>query len=186
MAMVRVKGSKITSKLAFIDQQYGPARRADVIAAVSTADREALRLVLEVGWYPQELYARLLSAMGQVLAPGDPQLYARIGHYTAEHQFSHSYKSYRASEVAEMLHNMVPVHSMLNDPGAMSVSMEGPGRATIVVSQPPSTSTICAVSRAFYQRAFELQGAREVSVQEPECTGPGQAACRFEIRWTES
>lgn len=183
--MDRVKGSKITSKLAFIDQQYGPARRTEVAAAMSPEDQHALRLVLEVGWYPLPLYARLLETMGRVLAPGDPSLYARIGRHTAEHQFSHAYKAYRASDVAEMLENMVPVHAMLNDPGAMAVRMEGPEHAVILVTQPPSTPTICAVSRAFYQRAFELHGARAVSVSEPECSGRGQPACRFEIRWDQ-
>ena len=183
--MVRVKGSKISSKLAFVEKEYGPARRADVVAAMSPEDQEALHLVLEVGWYPQDLYARLLETMGRVLAPGDPTFYSRIGRHTAEHQFSHSYKAYRASDLAQMLQNMVPVHSTLNEPGVMTARMEGPDRAVIVVTQPPSTPTICAVSRAFYQRAFELHGATAVSVSEPECTGTGQAACRFEIRWSQ-
>ncbi len=181
--MDRVKGTKITSKLAFIDQEYGVRRRAEVIAAMTREDQDTLRLVLDVGWYPQALYARLLETMGAVLAPGDLSLYGRIGRHTAEHQFSHSYKAYRAADLAQMLENMVPVHSMLNEPGTMQVAMDGPQCARIVVSEPRSTPTICAVSRAFYQRTFELHGAREVSVSEPACSGLGQPACRFEIHW---
>jgi hypothetical protein len=182
--MTKVKGSKITSKFSYLKSKHGTQSKAEVLAALDEGDRQALRLVLDVGWYPQELYVRLLSAICQTLGGGDEGIYAQIGEHTADHQFSHNYRAYHAGDLKETLENMVPLHSRLNDPGAMEVSLPEAGRATIVVSAPTSDPVICAVSRAFYRRALELHGVHDVQVRETECSGRDDRRCRYEIRWT--
>ena len=182
--MVRVKGSKISSKLSYLKAKHGADAWGKVLASMSAEDQRALALVLDVSWYPQDLYERVLKAICRTMARGDESIYARIGEYTAEHQFSHLYRAYRTSDLAQTLQNMVPLHAKLNDPSGMEVSLEGPGRATLVVTAPPSTPVICAVSRAFYRSAVERHGVSSVEVHETQCSGRGDEVCRFEIRWT--
>ena len=182
--MTNVKGSKITSKLSYLTNTYGDGAPAQVLSWLSEDDRKALGLVLEVGWYPQDLYVRLLTAICETVGRGDGGIYGEIGEYSADHQFNHSYRVYRASDIYQTLQNMVPVHAKLNQPSGMEVVVNEPGRATLLVTAPPSDPVICAVSRGFYRRVMELHGAGDVRVLEPSCSGRGAASCRFEIQWT--
>jgi predicted hydrocarbon binding protein len=182
--MTKVKGSKITSKLSYLKSTHGDGAQAHVLAWLSAEDREALGLVLEVGWYPQDLYVRLLTAICETVGGGDERIYTAIGEYSADHQFNHSYRVYRAGDIHETLQNMVPIHAKLNEPGGMEVEIKEPGKATLLVTAPPSDPVICAVSRGFYRRVMHLHGARDVQVVEPTCSGRGARSCRFEIQWT--
>jgi V4R domain-containing protein len=184
--VVKVKGSKLTAKFAYLKSRHGEASVGEALATMSAADQKALGLVLDVSWYPQDLYERLLKAIGATVGHGDEAVYTRIGEHSAEHQFSHIFRAYRAAELEETLRNMVPVHAKLNEPSGMQILLPGPGRATIVVSAPRSTPVICAVSRGFYRRTVELHGARDVEVRETTCSGRGEPVCRFEIRWSAS
>jgi hypothetical protein len=182
--MASVKGSKITSKLSYLAERHGESSPARVLAALDEEDRKTLQFVMEVGWYPQDLYERLLKAICRTVGEGDDGILAQIGAFSADHQFSRVYRVYRSADLVETLQNMVPIHAKLNQPSGMKVSIEGPGQSTIVVTDPPATPVICAVSSGFYRRVLELHGAREVDVREPACSGRGDAACQFELRWT--
>lgn len=182
--MTKVKGSKITSKFSYLATTYGEAAQATVLSWLSEDDRKALGMVLDVGWYPQDLYVRLLTAICETVGGGYERVYTEIGEFSADHQFNHSYRVYRASDIQQTLQNMVPVHAKLNEPSGMEVLFTEPGKATLVVTAPPSNSVICAVSRGFYRRVMELHGAVDAQVLEPSCSGRGARSCRFEIQWT--
>jgi hypothetical protein len=184
--MTKVKGTKITSKVAFLKVVHGDDAAARVVASMSAEDQQTLRFILDVGWYPQDLYERLLKAICRTVAAGDADVYRLLGRHSAEHQFSHAYRAYNTADLAESLQNMVPVHARMNDPGAMEVSLDGSTHATILVTAPPSSAVICAVSRAFYERVVELHGGAGVKVEEPECSGRGEHRCRYELSWRPS
>jgi hypothetical protein len=78
---------------------------------------------------------------------------------------------------------MAPMHGMLNRPGEMTVERRAEGHVTLLVSAPGGHTQSCRLARAFYQRAVELRGGREVTVREVECSGRDAPACRFEVRW---
>jgi hypothetical protein len=182
--MAKVKGSKINSKFSYLRDRLGDDARGHVLSWLSPEDQQALGLVLDVGWYPQDLYVRLLTAICETVGGGEPAIYGEIGAYSADHQFNHSYRVYRAADLEETLRNMVPIHAKLNEPAAMEVVIEGPGKATLVVTQPPSDPVSCAVSRGFYRRVLELHRVTGIQVVESSCSGLGGACCRFEMRWT--
>jgi len=182
--VAKVKGTKITSKMDFVRDVYGDEGAGEVGAALSEEDREAVRTALEIGWYPHELYERLLRAVVDGPGKGDEAVLDRIGRHNAERQAEGAYKVYyRSKDPQAVLESMVPMHSMLNDPGAMSVDPRGEGHLSILVEEPPGDALVCRVARAFYQRSIELCGARAVTVRELECSGRGGAHCRFEVRW---
>lgn len=179
--MAKVKGSKLSSKFSFLRSEFGEAMAADVLAAMSEADRAELSSIIDLRWYPIELYDRLLHAIVRVAGRGDEAILDRAGAHSAEHQLSNIYSAYKRDELVRMLKNMVPMHSHMNDPGKMEVTTSGPATCTIVVTEPRSTLASCRVSRAFYQRVAEIAGAKDVRVSEPTCTARGDDACRFEI-----
>ena len=183
--MANVKGTKITSKMAFVRDVYGDEGAEQVARVLSAEDREAVRTALEIGWYPHELYERLLQAVVEGPGRGDEAVLDRIGRHNAERQAGGAYKVYyRSKDPRAVLESMVPMHSMLNDPGAMSVEPRSDGHLSILVEEPPGNALVCRVARAFYQRSVELCGAGSVTVREMECSGLGDPRCRFEVRWS--
>jgi predicted hydrocarbon binding protein len=181
--MSKVKGTKISSKLAFVKDKFGEEALSNVIASMLVSDQEILHFLLDTGWYPIELYERVLRAICKVAAGGDMSIYSKIGEHSAEHNLNNAYRAFRSKDPIKLLENMVPMHSMLNDPGEMEVIKEQEGRCVIKVTKPRSTNIICRISRAFYQRVVELCGASNVRVLETKCSGRGDEFCQFDISW---
>ncbi|MCI0489711.1 MAG: hypothetical protein L0229_24240 [Blastocatellia bacterium] len=181
--MSKVKGSKISSKLAFVRDEYGETALIDLIRSLEPADQESLRMVLDTGWYPIELYERVMRAICRTAAAGDEAVYTRIGYHSAEEVLSNTYKVFRGKNPVDLLNKMIPMHSMINDPGEMEVVSERDGQCTIKVLKPRSMPVICQVARAFYHRAVEMCGGMEVQVRETQCSGLGDSFCQFDIKW---
>lgn len=182
--MAKVKGTKITSKLEFVRDVYGDEGAEQVAAALSAEDRQATRTAIEIGWYPHELYERVLRAVVDGPGRGDEAVLDRIGRHNADRQADGAYKVYyRSKDPLAVLESMVPMHSMLNDPGRMTVEPRSEKHLAIMVEEPPGNALVCRVARAFYQRSVELCGASSVAVRELQCSGRGDERCRFEVRW---
>ena len=182
--MAKVKGTKITSKLAFVRAQLGEDAEARVLAALSEEDRDEVRRTIEIGWYPQELYERLVRAVVDAGADGDLKVLDRMGAYSAEAQGRGAYRTFfRAKDPAGLLQSMAPMHAMLNKPGEMTVEPRANGHVTMRVKSPQGNADVCRLAQGFYRRAVELCGVKDVTVREVECSGSGAEACRFEVRW---
>ena len=181
--MSKVKGSKITSKLAFVRNEYGEAALTAMVRSMEPTDQESLRMVLDTSWYPIELYERVIRAICHTAASGDETVYTRIGYHSAEEVLNNTYKVFRGKNPVDLLNKMVPMHSMMNDPGEMEVRSERDGQCTIKVLKPRSMPVICRVARAFYHRAVELCGGTAVQVSEVHCSGEGESFCQFDIKW---
>jgi predicted hydrocarbon binding protein len=176
-----VKGSKISSKLAFVEKHYGPQALQQLLGSLSSEDRASLANVIDLKWYPFELYDHVLRAIVSVNAKNDESVLDRIGAHSAEHQLNNIYSAYKREDLIRMFRNMVPMHAHMNDPGQMEVTIGGAAACTIIVTEPRSTASACRVSRAFYKRVAEMAGAKDVRVNETTCTSRGDDACRFEI-----
>lgn len=182
--MAKVKGTKITSKLAFVRSELGEDAEARVLAALSEEDRDEVRRTIEIGWYPQELYERLVRAVVDAGADGDLKVLDRMGAYSAEAQGRGPYRTFfRAKDPEGLLQSMAPMHAMLNKPGEMTVEPRRNGHVTMRVKSPEGNADVCRLAQGFYRRVVELCGVKDVTVREPECSGHGAPACRFEVRW---
>ncbi len=183
MTSVKVKGTKITSKLEFVRTVFGPEAVDRLLAALPEQDRAEARGLLEFAWYRQDLYDHVVDTIRTLLAGGDPAVFERMGRYSAEHQLGGSYKASLKPDIVKSLRNQAPVHAMLNDPGRMEVEFPRDGECRLIVSAPKSSAAGCAIARAFYKRALELQGARDIAVLEPRCSAMGAPACEFHLSW---
>ena len=182
--MARIKGTKLTTKLAFLERHYPPEARERVFAALDEGDRRILDGLLSNGWYPSELYERLVAAIVEQAAGGDAGALDRMGRETAEAQAGSAYSGYfRSQGPRQLLERMAPMHAQLNDPGVMEIVPEGEQALTIVVRSPQGARCSCRIARAFYGRAVEMSGAQGVEVVETSCSGEGADACRFAVSW---
>lgn len=183
----RVKGGKIREKLAFVEKRWGEPMRRRVVESLPPEDRAQLSLVLDIGWYPLDLYDRLLEAIVEVAGGSDAAVLDRMGRSAAEYQAESAYRVYfRKNDPLALVRAMAPMHAQLNDPGRMEVVEHGDRHLELVVHDPPGTEAACRVARAFYGRALELCGARLVHVEETACQAEGDPACRFQLQWRGS
>lgn len=180
----KVKGTKLGAKLVFLRETQEAGVAESVISSMDDEDQRMLKAVYDVGWYPIELYVRLIEAIVEVAANGNEQILDELGRHSAE-KVAASYPSYyRSRQPLPVLERMVPVHRQLNEPGEMSVSRLGPTRVEILVKEPTSFPKMCRVARAFYRQTLELCGVANVRVEEPICSAEGQDHCRFLLSWT--
>lgn len=181
--MASVKGGKISSKLAFVKEIYGPEVLQKVIASLPQPDQLQLKLVLDTGWYDFDLYRRVNEAVCKIAAGGDPTVYERMGWHSAESAFGKTYKVFLAKNVKEMLDRIESMHMLRNQPAELKVEHLNEGNCRVRVVSPKSTVEICRVNKGFYERAFQLAGAKVVVVRETKCTGKNDPECVFEISW---
>lgn len=180
----RIKGTKIKSKLAFVEGSLGAETLEAVIDHLPPEIREDLRRVLDLGWYPIRLYNQLLEAIVEVAGGGDQAVVDQMGRETAEYQARHAYSVYfRNGDPRALLQAMVPMHSQINQPGRLELVDHGERSLSLLVFEPPTTLLSCRLARAFYQRAMELVGGDSARVIESACRARGDEHCRFDMRW---
>lgn len=180
----RIKGTKIKSKVAFVEKTYGSQALQGVLGRLTADDRKSLKSILDIGWYPIGLYDRLLEAIVAGAGAGDPEVLDRMGREAADYQAEHAYGAYfRRKDPRSLLESMIPMHSQINDPGEMQIVDRGERRLSLIVAAPPTTELACRVARAFYQRAVELVGGAAARVVESACQARGDEHCRFDVRW---
>jgi hypothetical protein len=179
----RVKGTKITSKLAFVRHTFGDSIAAEVVASLPAEDRVMLENLVHTEWYSVDLYARVLEAVCTIAADGNLSIYDQIGSYSADHQIQGTYAAFAAEDPMRVLRKSARMHGLLNDPAEMEFEVGGERACALLVREPRSTSVICRVARAFYKRLVERTGVSHVTVDEPFCSGRGAPLCRFEIAW---
>jgi predicted hydrocarbon binding protein len=181
--MGRVKGGKISNKLAFLKDNYGEAMIRRVIDSMDSMDQLSLKIILDTAWYEIELYDRLMTAICKTAAAGDESVYTSIGHYSAEQSFTNVYKAFRGKSPEDLLRKIVSMHAMRNDPADMKIVHQEASHCVVRIIEPRSTVVICKVAHGFYVRAVELCGASDVRVKEISCSGKGQPFCQFDLRW---
>jgi predicted hydrocarbon binding protein len=182
--MDKVKGGKISSKLAFVREVYGQEMLAKLIDSFPPQDQLQLKIVLETKWYSLDLYEQVILAVCKIAGNGDQAVYAQMGRHSAELAFNGAYRAFRAKNPVDLSRRFVLMHKLRNDPAETEVSVEE-GRCIVKVTKPRSTVEICRVSKAFWERSVELAGGRNVEVREPRCMGRGDLACLFEISWKD-
>ena len=182
--MSKVKGTKIKSKLRFLEDEYGIGAVDEVLAGLAATDRARLRSVVDLGWYDMEIFAKLLDAIVQVIAKGNEEILERMGRYGAEDLSLHAYKVYfRSGDPEVVLSKMIPIHASLNDPGEMEIERLHDKQLNVIVKAPRSADSHCRVAGAFYRRSVELCGVANVSVEETACSAQGAPACVFRVSW---
>ncbi|HMG33323.1 MAG TPA: hypothetical protein VKM94_05240 [Blastocatellia bacterium] len=181
--MGRVKGGKISSKIAFIREYYGEEMIQKIVASMTPRDQAELKLILDTAWYSIDLYDRFVVAICDVAASGDSSVYEKIGFHSADLAFSTTYKTFRGKNPTDLFEKTLSMHAMRNDPAEMKVISQQDGACIVRIAQPRSTVALCSLARAFYVRAIELCGQSNVRVRETSCSGRHEAYCQFEIAW---
>jgi hypothetical protein len=82
--MAKIKGSMLVNRLKFIDERGNPEKKQKVISLLSPEfQKEVLKGILAVTWYPLDYVTQIVKAIDQVLGKGDMGLYEDIGYHSA-------------------------------------------------------------------------------------------------------
>jgi hypothetical protein len=182
-----VKGTVLTSRLAFVRDRGGEAAAERVIARLPPEDQEVLGgIVLAVGWYPFETNERLDAAIAAEFGRGD-SIYRELGAQSAIDSFKNTQKNLaRSRDAHALLKQTAQIHRLFKSTGSMSYEQVAPTRATLrTVDCDGFSRADCLTNLGWLEKALELVGVRASRVIEIACRARGDKACEYRCEWAE-
>jgi uncharacterized protein (TIGR02265 family) len=185
MVGVRIKGSVLKSRLAFVLDLAPEGGVARVLARLSPHDQEQLRTLLATKWYPFEIGRNLDDAIVAELGRGRPAFFEELGVASAEKNLGSVHKDFLVPGNPHAFLERTPmIYSFYYDKGRRDYKKVGPNEAVLTTHDAETFSVPdCATVVGWHRRALEMCGAREAWVEEEECRARGGAVCRYRLRW---
>jgi len=152
--------------------------------ALGEADRDALRGLDRRGWYPFGALVRLDRTIARLTAPGDDDVYERIGRWSARHRTESLEPHARLHSVHGFLSRLADQHPRLHNFGEAAYVRHGFGEGRLAFSQYPEIDgSFCRASLGYLRGAVEMVSGHAAMVEERTCQGRGQPACAYWISW---
>jgi uncharacterized protein (TIGR02265 family) len=184
--MQQVKGSVLKARLAFVEEHAGPDGLTRVLELLAPDEREQLRTVLTMKWYPFELGRRLDDAIVQAVGGGRREFFERLGEASAEKNLTTLHRSFLVSgDPHGFLAKAPQIYDLYYETGRRAYQRTGEKEGVLTTSDAETFSAPdCLTVVGWYRRALELCGATAVRVVEEECRATGGAVCRYRVSWT--
>lgn len=182
----QVKGALVTSVLTFVGDRLGKTVRDTVLSALDREDRSRLALVFDAGWYPLSAHLALIEGIATLResAAARTSLLTSLGRHLADHLSKTVYRTYlRPADPETLLDRLASIHDQTYRPASLDVVVVARGEADLLVREPATTAANCVVKAAFFRRALEVAGAKDVTVRELSCRERGADSCRFRVSW---
>lgn len=179
------KGTNFLRVRAFLTARFGPNAWKELVATFSADEQDTLASIVTVGWYSQELDARLLLKADQIFGHGDTQLATELGRFAAEMDLNGIQRMFlRLANPVIVLEKSRDYWSRFNTTGIWTVERLSP-LAAIGTLRGCGTPSLCkcALVSAYIVRMFELVGAERMTFEHTACRCRGEAACVFEGAW---
>jgi uncharacterized protein (TIGR02265 family) len=183
--MQQVKGSVLKTRMAFVEEEFGPGAGERVLASLSEEDRRALHMLYTIRWYPFDLVTRLDDAIVAVLGKGDTALFERLGAASAEKNLATLHKNLLApGDPHAFLQKAETIYALYYESGRREYERTGEAAGAITTHGAATFSrTDCQTVVGWYRRALELCGTTNVRVTESSCRAKGAEVCRYEFAW---
>jgi hypothetical protein len=178
--MARVKGAHVINAVKIL---RGSRERALAVLP-PTLHRYLEERILPSTWYPFEEHIELLRAVATLLGGGAP--WELMGRGTARMDLSGIYKSHlRPGDAARTLHAMAAMWRSAHDTGELTITVDGPTRATARLRgfQPRSVE-ICGICTGYLLESVSMALKREPRVAHAHCRVRGAAECVWDIDWS--
>ena len=183
--MQQVKGSVLKSRLAFVEEQSGPAGLERVLADLGPEDRDALKSVLTVKWYPFELGKRLDDAIVRIVGGGDPRYFERLGVASAQRNLTTLHQAFLTrGDPHAFLAKARTIYALYYETGRREYERTGEKTGVLTTWEAETFSAPdCLTVIGWYKQALEMCGAAGVTMVEEECRATGGAVCRYRVSW---
>lgn len=181
------KGVGFTNVKAFTERRFGDDAWERLVSAMDEADREELRAVISMGWYPLALYARLIRALDRMFGAGDLALIAELGRFEAERDLTTIHRVLlRLANPAFIVEKTGEYWQRFHDTGRWDIRRRSPTSFTGTLSGWGYVDeALCLELESYMVRCLELVGAKNVSMHHPRCRGRGHDDCFFEATYGE-
>lgn len=184
--MARIKGTAMLNSVKFLRANF----KEQALKLLPPEQHKYLNgRILVSTWYPEEDNLAIMRVLARIMKEnvkdvGD-DVYAYMGHYVAQADFSTFYSNLvRPDDPEETLRRAPVAWRMYHDSGSFSVSIQGPGRARAELSDyGMSSKEMCSLLKGFHERMLIMAGAQEVSSKEVNCRNRGDRTCVWEMRW---
>ena len=181
---MRIKGTSISSLLAFLEGEYGSARLKDFIGTLDPDLRKRCEgLVLASAFYPVEELESLARKARQHFG-GDETFYERSGAHNASFGLTGVHKALIARATPlDFLRAAERSWSQFVDEGVVDANLVGDGKVRLRYEALRGSEVRCARATGFLRRSLELVNAQKLAVLKTACTEKGGAFCEWNITW---
>jgi hypothetical protein len=182
---IRVKGSVLLSRLAFVHEQAGEPAVARVLARLPARHRAHAESLLPSSWYPFDLSRQLDAAIMEELGGGRSDFFLRLGAASAERNLTGVHKGFLVPGDAHRFLAQAPqIYAFYYDKGRRRYERTGEKEAVLVTEEAETFSAPdCMTVVGWHVKALEMCGIRGVRMVEEECRARGGAVCRYRVRW---
>jgi len=181
---VKVKGTSLSSLLAFLEAEYGAPRTKEFVSSLDPDLRKRCEgLILASAFYPvEELEA--LATRSRSHFGGDETFYERSGAFNASFGLAGVHKALLARPTPlDFLRAAERAWGQFVDEGRVNVEQVGDGKVRIRIEGIRGSEVRCPRITGFLNRSLTLAGARELAVQKTSCTVKGHAFCEWSVAW---
>lgn len=183
----KVKGIEIATLIRNLKKRFGDDGFRAVLNQLKEGEREIFDgTISPIKWYETELHTRLLSAIHDVYGGSDYSLIQELGRQSAEAMFNGVFRIFLSFvNPRSLLQQASRFWSQIHTTGSLAVveSREGYAVGRIMNCVIPA-KIYCVSIAAYFQRVFELCGAKNVKVKETKCFCQGDEYCEYEVTWT--
>ena len=184
--MQEVKGSVLKSRFAMIEELGGADTVERVLGAMSPEDRDTLKTVVAVGWYPFELGKRLDHAIVNALGGGRAEFFEKLGEASAVQNLTGSHKSFLApGDPHRFLGRAHAIYAAYYKTGHREYQQAGEKEGVLTTHDAEAYSAPdCLTVVGWHKKALEMCGCTGVKMVEEECRARGGAVCRYRVSWS--
>ena len=185
--MAQFKGTIFISTQLFTERAFGPDAVERCLAELEEPDRDLLRGVSAVGWYPVEPVLRYHHALERLY--GDAESFAvceRLGEFSADWAIKGILKVFvRFKSPRFLMEKNGAVWSRYHDTGRWEVEAEQSNRIKgRLYDFAVRDEAFCARLRGWVRGAVKITGGRDARVVESTCRCRGGDHCEFLIEWS--
>jgi uncharacterized protein (TIGR02265 family) len=183
---MKVKGSVLLSRRAFVAKHFGEAAWEQVLTGLPAEDRAALGgMVLSVGWFDFKLGERLDAAIVRTLGKGDERVFEKIGEMSADENLNGVHKHFLVpGNPQKFLAQAGDIYRFYYDAGRRTYEATGPTSGVLTTYEATTFSRLdCLTIVGWHRRALEMCGARDVRIREEDCRARGAEVCRYRLEW---
>ncbi|MEO8359095.1 MAG: hypothetical protein ABI672_03615 [Vicinamibacteria bacterium] len=181
---MRIKGTSISSFLAFLEAEYTPPRARAFIATLDPDLRRRCEgLVLASAFYP---YADLetLAQRARTHFEGSADFFVRSGAFNADFGLSGVYAALLARPTPfDFLKAVERAWGQFSDTGSATVEMVSDGKAKVRIEGLTISPVLCDRQTGYLTRSLSLAGAKELKVKKGLCVQKGDKACEWTVSW---
>lgn len=180
------KGTVFISTVRFLKESFGEEGLQKVIARLAPDERQRMGApILASAWYPVSLLLHIIQASRDEFGASVPDLCIKMGRASADYSLTTVYSMvFKVSSPQWIISRASAVFASYYDTGKMSVSENGKGSATLVITDfADPAPELCERIAGWCGRVLEHCGAHSVRIDHIQCRCRGGKTCQYKASW---